>query len=89
MLQRIVQLAVVFATGPLKGNAQFAFKVFDYSLNARRPENSNSTTYTEAIKELESLRLHQLQRLAMRFPDYFIVGLPRSRCLIMETLYLY
>ena len=78
MLQRIVQLAVVFATGPLKGNAQFAFKVFDYSLNARRPDNNNSATYTEAIKELESLRLHQLQRLAMRFPDYFIVGQPRS-----------
>ncbi|KAL8797433.1 MAG: hypothetical protein Q9195_000249 [Heterodermia aff. obscurata] len=72
VLQRIVQLAVVFATGPLKGNAQFAFKVFDYSLNARRPDNNNSATYTEAIKELESFRLHQLQRLAMRFPDYFI-----------------
>ena len=81
MLQRIVQLAVVFATGPLKGNAQFAFKVFDYSLNARRPDSNDSATYTEAIKELESLRLHQLQRLAMRFPDYFIVGLHPSRFL--------
>ena len=89
MLQRIVQLAVVFATGPLKGNAQFAFKVFDYSLNARRPDNNNSATYSEAIKELESLRLHQLQRLAMRFPDYFIVGISWSQCLTMETLYLY
>ena len=89
MLQRIVQLAVVFATGPLKGNAQFAFKVFDYSLNARRPDNNISATYSEAIKELESLRLHQLQRLAMRFPEYFIVGLPRSTCLKMRMMYSY
>ena len=73
-MQRIIQLAVVFATGPLKGNAQFAFKVFDYSLNARRPDNLSSAAYTEALKELESLRLHQLQRLAMRFPDDFVVS---------------
>ena len=78
-MQRVIQLAVVFATGPLKGNAQFAFKVFDYSLNARRPDDKSSAVYSEVVKELEGLRLHQLQRLAMRFPDYFIVSLAGLR----------
>ncbi|KAL8831732.1 MAG: hypothetical protein Q9191_000703 [Dirinaria sp. TL-2023a] len=72
IIERIIQLAVVFATGPLKHNAQLTFKVFDYVLSTRCPENSMSGAYSEAVKDLESFRLHQLQRLAMRFPDYFI-----------------
>ena len=72
IIERIIQLAVVFATGPLKRNAQLSFKVFDYVLNTRCPEGSVSGAYGEAVKDLESFRLHQLQRLAMRFPDYFI-----------------
>ena len=72
IIERVIQLAVVFATGPLKRNAQFSFKVFDYTLNTRCRDDPLSRAYDDAVKDLESLRLHQLQRLAMRFPDYFI-----------------
>ena len=72
VLERMVQIAVVFATGPLKRNAQFSFKVFDYVLNARCSGDRVSVAYDEAVKDFESFRLHQLQRLAMRFSDYFI-----------------
>jgi len=72
VIQRIIELAVVFATGPLKRYAQFSFKVFDYTLNARCRDDSRARVYDDAVKDLETLRLHQLQRLAMRFADYFI-----------------
>lgn len=72
IIERMIQMAVVFATGPLKQNAQFAFRVFDYTLITRCPQCSTSPVYDEAVKDLESFRLHQLQRLAMRFADYFI-----------------
>ena len=72
IIERIIQLAVVFATGPLKMNAQFSLKVFDYTLSARCRDDPCSQLYDDAVKDLDSARLHQLQRLAMRFPDYFI-----------------
>ena len=72
IIERVIQLAVVFATGPLKLSAQFSFKVFDYTLNARCREDPMVQAYDEAIRDLEGLRIHQLQRLAMRFPDDFM-----------------
>lgn len=72
VIERVIQLAVIVATGPLKRNAPFALKVFDYTLNTRCPKDPSYRAYDEAVTDLESLRLHHLQRLAMRFPDYFI-----------------
>ncbi|CAD6571764.1 MAG: hypothetical protein ASARMPREDX12_004682 [Alectoria sarmentosa] len=70
--QRVIQLAVGFAIGPLKGNAQFAFKVFDYILDTRCPVRPACLAYTDAVSDLQAFSLHQLQRLAMRFPDYLV-----------------
>lgn len=67
--QRVVQLAVGFATGPLKGNARFALRIFDYVLDTRCPEYPGCVAYSDAVKDLQSFSLHQLQRLAMRFAD--------------------
>lgn len=72
VIQRIIELAVVFATGPLKRYAQFSFKVFDYTLNVRCRDDPGSRVYDDAVKDLENLRLHQLQRLAMRFADHYV-----------------
>ena len=71
--QRVIQLAVGFAIGPLKRNAQFAFKVFDYILDTRCPALPAFVAYTDAVRDLQAFSLHQLQRLAMRFPDYLVV----------------
>ena len=70
--QRIIQLAVGFATGPLKKDARFAFKVFQYILDTRYQDDPTYSAYSEAVKELQGFCIHELQRLAMRFPDYLI-----------------
>ncbi|KAL8735589.1 MAG: hypothetical protein Q9166_000758 [cf. Caloplaca sp. 2 TL-2023] len=70
--ERVIQLAVGFATGPLKKDARFAFKIFEYILDTRHLDNPSFPAYSEAVKDLQSLCIHELQRLAMKFPDYLI-----------------
>ncbi len=70
--QRVIQLVVGFAIGPLKRNARFAFKVFDFILDIRCPTFPGCEAYNDAVKDLQAFSLHQLQRLAMRFPDHLI-----------------
>lgn len=71
--QRVIQLAVGFAIGPLKLNARFALKVFDYILDTKCPPHPTCVTYSDALRDLQAFSLHQLQRLAMRFPDFLVV----------------
>ena len=70
--ERVIQLAVGFATGPLKRNARFAFRIFEYTLDTRCPDDPSYAVYSDAVKDLHGFCLHQLQRLAMRFPDYLV-----------------
>ncbi|KAL8711046.1 MAG: hypothetical protein Q9220_004427 [cf. Caloplaca sp. 1 TL-2023] len=70
--ERVIQLAVGFATGPLKQDVRFAFRVFEYILDTKYPDNVSFTAYSEAVKDLQGLCVHELQRLAMKFPDYLI-----------------
>jgi len=72
IMQRVIQLAVGFAIGPLKRNARFALRIFDYILDARCPVYPGCVAYNDSVKELQSFSLHQLQRLAMRFADDLI-----------------
>lgn len=72
--ERVIQLAMCFATGPLKRNAQFIFKLVEYTLETHCPDDSALEAYSEAVKDLHGFCLHQLQRLAMRFPDYLVVS---------------
>jgi hypothetical protein len=78
--ERVVQLAVGFATGPLKRNAPFALRVFEYTLETKCPDDPTSEAYSDAVKDLHAFCLHQLQRLAMRFPDYLIVRGATFQC---------
>ncbi|KAI4260922.1 MAG: hypothetical protein LQ352_000077 [Teloschistes flavicans] len=70
--ERVVQLAVGFATGPLKKDARFAFRVFEYVLDTKFFDDPNFPAYSEAVRDLQSFCIHELQRLAMKFPDYLI-----------------
>ncbi|KAL8633297.1 hypothetical protein Q9189_001018 [Teloschistes chrysophthalmus] len=70
--ERVVQLAVGFATGPLKKDARFAFRVFEYILDTKFFDDPNFPAYSDAVKDLQNLCIHELQRLAMKFPDYLI-----------------
>lgn len=83
--QRVLQLGVGFAIGPLKRNAQFALKIFDYILDTKCPAYSGCEAYNDAVKDLQSFSLHQLQRLAMRFPDHLISIFPEVEQKLMSV----
>ncbi|KAL8862471.1 MAG: hypothetical protein Q9178_000968 [Gyalolechia marmorata] len=70
--ERVVQLAVGFATGPLKNDARFAFMIFEYILDTKYPDDPSYPAYSEAVKDLQGLCIHELQKLAMKFSDYLI-----------------
>lgn len=70
--ERVIQLAVGFATGPLKQDPQFAVRVFDYILEVNCPDFPQYSPYSDAVKDLQTFATQQLQRLALRFPDHLI-----------------
>lgn len=73
--ERVISFATGFASNPLKGNAPFAFKVIEYTLDAQVPDDKSCLAYNDAAKEFRSFCIHQLQRLAMRFSDVYIVSI--------------
>lgn len=83
--QRVLQLAVGFAIGPLKRNAQFALRIFDYILDTRCQEFPGCVAYNEAVKDLQSFSLHQLQRLAMRYANHLISIFPEVEQKLMSV----
>ncbi len=83
--QRVLQLAVGFAVGPLKRNAQFALRIFDCILDTRCPEYPGCVAYNEAVKDLQSFSLHQLQRLAMRFANHLVSIFPEVEQKLMSV----
>lgn len=70
--QRVMQLAVGFATGPLKKDTEFASSIFEYILNVQFLDDPSFLAYSEAVKDLQGFCIHELQRLAMKFADYLI-----------------
>ena len=72
--QRIIKLAVEFSTKALDRKPSFSLKVLEHILMVRVSEIPALPAYSEAVRELHSVCSHELQRLAMRYPDYFIVS---------------
>ena len=68
--ERVIQLVVGFAVGPLRQDAQFAVRVFDHVLETKCPGFPNCAAYTDAVNNLQIFATHQLQRLAIRFADH-------------------
>lgn len=73
--ERVLHLSVTFAAGPLKRNSQFAVRIFDRILGTSCPAYPESSTYTEAVKDLLTFCAYQMQRLAMKFPNDLLVSL--------------
>ena len=70
--ERVIQLAVGFAIGPLKQDPQFAVRVFDYVLDTRCDTFPEHVAYMDAVKDLQIFTTQQLQRLAIRFADHLM-----------------
>lgn len=70
--KRILQLSVAFSTSALDQKVGFMLKVLEQILMTRPAERPEHPAYTEAVKELQSDCLHELQRLAMKVPDQLL-----------------
>ena len=70
--ERVIQLAVTFAIGPIKQDPQFAVRVFDHILETKCPAAPQCTDYMDAVKDLQMFATQQLQRLAIRFADHLV-----------------
>ena len=75
MKQRIVQTAVEFAAGSLKHNISFIHRVFNFIIDTRTVRQLENGVFSEAVKDLYSFCIHQLQRLALRSFDELIVSI--------------
>jgi exportin-5 len=72
--QRVIKLAVEFSTKALDRKPSFSLKVLEHILSIRLAEEPDLPIFSEAVRELQSVCSHELQRLAMRYPDYFVVS---------------
>ncbi len=72
--KRILQLVVEISVKALPSVPSLAFNICQYVLaNPPIPE-SRFTPYDEAVKDLDSVRPRELQKLAMNFTDSFFVS---------------
>lgn len=72
--KRILQLLVAFSTTALDKNAPFMLKVLEHILMTWPSAQPTYKAYNEAIKELQSESLVELQRLASKMPDHLLVS---------------
>ncbi|RYP11473.1 hypothetical protein DL765_007782 [Monosporascus sp. GIB2] len=70
--KRILQLLVAFSTTALDRNPAFMLKVLEHILVTWPATNPEHRAYSDAIKELQSESLAELQRLAAKMPDHLL-----------------
>ncbi|KAI0012382.1 ARM repeat-containing protein [Xylariaceae sp. FL0662B] len=67
--KRILQLLVAFSTSALDSKPDFMLKVLEHILMTWPATQPNHRVYTDAVKELQSESMVELQRLAAKMPD--------------------
>lgn len=72
--KRILQLAVYFSTTALKRNAGFMLKVLEHILMTWPALDPDNRAFNDAIKDLQSESMVELQRLASEMPDHLLVS---------------
>lgn len=73
--KRILQLAVAFSTTALDKKVTFMLKVLEHILMSRPVEQPEYSAYNDAVKELQTDGMYELQRLASKMPDQLLVSL--------------
>lgn len=73
--KRSLQLLVFFSTTALKKDAGFMLKVLEHILMTWPNLDSENRAYSDAVKELQSESMVELQRLAAEMPDHLLVKL--------------
>lgn len=72
--KRRLQLLVAFSTTALHKNADFMLKVLGHILATWPAAVPEHKAFNEAIKELQSESIIELQRLTLKMPDHLLVG---------------
>ncbi|KAI1478565.1 ARM repeat-containing protein [Daldinia eschscholtzii] len=70
--KRILELLVAFSINALDRNAGFMLKVLEHILVTWPATHPDYRVYTDAIKELQTESLVELQRLAVKMPDHLL-----------------
>ncbi|KAL3426143.1 nuclear import and export protein [Phlyctema vagabunda] len=70
--KRILQLAVAFSTTALDKKNQYMLKVLEHILMISPVEHLDQPAYTDAVKELQTDTMYELQRLATKMPDQLL-----------------
>ena len=63
-----------FSTKALPNRPAFALGFLEYLLTVRLADNPSFTQYSDAVKDLERVCSLEMQKLAMKFPDDFMVS---------------
>jgi exportin-5 len=71
--KRTLQLLVYFSTTALKHNTGFMLKVLEHILMTWPTVEPEYRAYNDAIKDLQSESMVELQRLASEMPDHLLV----------------
>lgn len=71
--KKIVQLLSTFSTKALPDRPAFALSFLEYLLTVKLADNTAFAQYSEAVKDLERMCSLEMQKLAMKFPDEFMV----------------
>lgn len=72
--KRTLQLLVYFSTTALKQNTNFMLKVLEHILMTWPTVEPEYRAYNDAIKDLQSESMVELQRLASEVPDHLLVS---------------
>jgi len=72
----VLQLLVAFSTTALDKNAGFMLKVLEHILMTWPTPQGDHRPFNDAIKDLQSESMVELQRLASKMPDHLLVNVP-------------
>jgi exportin-5 len=71
--KKVIQLMSTFSTKALPDRPRFALTFLEHMLTVKLADNPSFPQYSEAVKDLERICSLEMQKLAMKFPDDFMV----------------
>lgn len=77
-MKKVVQLMSTFSTKALPDRPGFALTFLEHLLTVKLADDTTIPQYSDAVKDLERICSLEMQKLAMKFPDDFMVSLAIS-----------
>jgi exportin-5 len=84
--KRVLQLLVAFSTTALDKRAPFMLKVLEHILMTWPTLHPEYRAYNEAVKDLQSESMVELQRLAVKMPDHLLDVYPNLEAKVNEMM---